>query len=248
MTTQKVAFITGSAKRIGANTAKHLHKLNYNIVLHCNHSEHEAMALLSELNLQRENSAALVKGDLSDCAALEVLANEAIAAFNRLDVLINSASSFYPTPMGTITQQDWHSLVGSNMQAPLYLSQLCQQHLAKNQGVIINMVDIHAERPLKDHTLYCMAKAALVTMTKSLAQELAPDIRVNGVAPGAILWPEHELTGDEKSTILQQIPAGRLGTAEDIAGAIEYLISAQYVTGQILSVDGGRSISSSSKA
>lgn len=244
----KVAFITGSAKRIGANTAKHLHQLNYNIVLHCNTSMDDATQLLNELNYSRADSAELVSGDLCDFDTLARIAKKASEAFGRLDVLVNNASSFYPTPMGTISQQDWINLVGSNMQAPLFLSQYCQKHLAKNQGVIINMVDIHAERPLKNHTLYCMAKSALVTMTKSLAQELAPEIRVNGVAPGAILWPEHDLTDDDKSTILRQVPAGRLGTADDIAGAIEYLVSANYVTGQIISVDGGRSISSSSKA
>ena len=244
----KVVFITGSAKRIGAYTARHLHNAGFNVVLHCNHSLEEAQELLVELNIKRANSAKLVQGDLSELASLENIAEAALSAFNRLDVLINNASAFYPTPVGSITATDWQQLVGSNMQAPLFISQYCCKALQQQNGVIINMVDIHAQQPLKHHTVYCMAKSALVTMTKSLALELAPEVRVNGVAPGAILWPESEISELDKQDVLKQIPAQRLGALDDIAQAIEYLIEASYVTGQIIAVDGGRSISSFSKA
>ena len=243
----RVTFITGSAKRIGAHTAKYLHSFGSDIVVHCNESRLEAEKLCAELNQIRAKSAMLVQGDLSDLRHVERVGQQAIDSFGRLDVLINNASSFYPTPVGSITSKDWTNLVGSNMQGPLFLSQYCAKTLAQNSGVIINMVDIHAARPLKDHTLYCMAKSALVTMTQSLALELAPDIRVNAVAPGAILWPEMQINEEDKQQILNQVPAQRLGTMQDIAHAIKFLVDASYVSGQILAVDGGRSISSSTK-
>ncbi|MGJ8682268.1 pteridine reductase [Paraglaciecola sp.] len=243
----KVTFITGSAKRIGAYTAQYLHNLGSNIVIHCNQSRLEAETLCKTLNQIRPKSAKLVQGDLSDISSIQRIGQQAIDSFGKLDVLINNASSFYPTPIGSITEKDWYSLVGSNMQGPLFLSQYVSQVLAKNNGTIINMVDIHAAKPLKDHTLYCMAKSALVTMTQSLALELAPNVRVNAVAPGAILWPEQSINQAEKEEIMRQIPAARLGEIEDIAQAIQYLISATYVSGQILAVDGGRSISSYTK-
>jgi pteridine reductase len=245
---RKVAFITGSAKRIGACTAKHLHQLGFNIVIHCHHSRGEALALMDELNTLRIDSCKLVEGDICELNTLELIAQQAQQAFGRLDVLINNASSFYPTPMGSITPLNWQQLVGSNMQAPLFLSQFCLKQLKENHGVIVNMLDIHAERPLNNHTLYCMAKAALVSMTKSLAVELAPEIRVVGVAPGAILWPEQTLQEEDKQQVMQQIPAKRMGTPEDIAQAIVFLVQASYVTGHILTVDGGRSQASMSKA
>lgn len=243
----KVTLITGGAKRIGANTAKYLHSFGSNIVIHCNESRFEAETLCHELNQIRSKSAMVVQGDLSDLSNIEPIGQQAIDSFGRLDVLINNASSFYATPFGSITSDDWQNLVGSNMQGPLFLSQYCTQVLSQNSGVIINMVDIHAARPLKDHTLYCMAKAALVTMTQSLALELAPEIRVNGVAPGAILWPEMQMQENDKQQILNQVPAQRMGTMHDIAHAIKFLIDASYVTGQIIAVDGGRSISSYTK-
>lgn len=242
-----VSFITGSAKRIGAHNAQHLHQLGYDIVVHCQNSRLEAETLCKTLNQLRPQSARLVQGDLSDMSQIERIGQQAIDAFGRLDVLINNASSFYPTPIGNITQQDWNSLVGSNMQGPLFLSQYCHTALAENDGVIINMVDIHATKPLKQHILYCMAKAALVTMTQSLALELAPNVRVNGVAPGAILWPEQTMSEQDKQEILKHIPAAKLGRVEDIAQCIEFLISAPYISGQIIAVDGGRSISSYTK-
>ena len=244
----KVALITGSAKRIGATTARHLHSSGFDIVIHFNHSESDALTLMKALNDKRSDSCKVVQGNIAEIEALGQISASAIDAFGRLDVLINNASSFYPTPIGTITTNDWQNLVGSNMQAPLFLSQYCHQELKKNQGVIINMVDIHAERPLKDHTLYCMAKAALVSMTKSLAQELAPHVRVNGVAPGAILWPETELSEQDKQQILASVPVGKCGAPEHIAQTIQFLIDNEYVTGQIVAVDGGRSITSGAKA
>ncbi|QHJ10638.1 3-oxoacyl-[acyl-carrier-protein] reductase FabG [Paraglaciecola mesophila] len=245
--TAKVAFITGSAKRIGAVTATYLHDKGFNIVLHCHHSIEEAESLLVTLNSRRENSARLVVADVREIDTLAALAEQVVAAFGRLDVLVNNASSFYPTPVGSITQTQWQDLFGSNVQAPLFLSQHLLTSLTAANGAIINMVDIHAERPLQRHTVYSMAKAALVTMTKSLAIELAPKIRVNGVAPGAILWPEQPLDAADKEQVLQQIPAKSLGTPEDIAHAIHYLCEARYVTGHIISVDGGRSVVSSHK-
>lgn len=245
---EKVIFITGSAKRLGASTARYLHELGANIVLHCNQSVIEAQDLLDELNSNRANSSKLVVADFCDRQALLAAGQQAIAAFGRIDVLINNASAFYPTPLGTIDEQQWNELVCSNMQAPLYLSQLLQQQLITNQGVVINIADIHADRPLKDHTVYCMAKAALVSMTKSLANEMAPKVRVNAVAPGAILWPSSQLSKQDKISILEQIPLARLGTERDIASAIAFLINASYITGQVLTVDGGRSIAASNKA
>tara|TARA_R110000765_G_C18964410_1_gene609844 strand:- start:7555 stop:8298 length:744 start_codon:yes stop_codon:yes gene_type:complete len=243
----KVAFITGSAKRIGAATASHLHNTGFNIVLHCHHSVEDAEALLTTFNRKRENSARLVIADLCATETLGQLAEQVMNAFGRIDVLVNNASSFYPTPIGGITLDNWQDLFGSNVQAPLFLAQHLAPALSTSRGVIINMVDIHADRPLKHHTVYSMAKAALVTMTKSLAIELAPNVRVNGVAPGAILWPEQVLSEQDKHQVLSQIPAKSLGQPDDIAQAIHYLCEAMYVTGQIITVDGGRSVVSSHK-
>lgn len=244
----KVAFITGSAKRLGACIAKHLHAQGFNLVLHCRDSLEQAQKLSNQFNQHRNQSAVCLQADLCKPDQLKGLADKAESAFGRLDLLINNASSFYPTPVGSITVDDWHSLVGSNMQAPLFLAQYCAPSLKKNNGCIINMVDIHGQRPLHLHSLYCMAKSALITMTQALAQDLAPEVRVNGIAPGAILWPEQKFDEAAKEEVLNQIPAGRLGRPEDIAEAALYLASAQYVTGQIIAVDGGRSISSFSKA
>lgn len=244
----KVMLVTGAGKRIGATTAQYFHQLGWNIVIHYNQSEDQAKALCHSLNAGRANSVKLVQGSLSSIETTEAVGELAIKAFGKLDALINNASAFYPTPIGNITENDWFNLVGSNMQAPLFLAQYCNASLQQNKGVIINMVDIHATHPLKSHTLYCMAKSALVTMTKSLAQELAPGVRVNGVAPGAILWPETPLDEQDKTKILSQIPLQKLGSMLDIAQAIEFLINASYVTGQIVAIDGGRSIASNVKA
>jgi len=244
----KVILITGSAKRIGAFTARYLHQLGWNILLHYNQSEQQASELAKQMNAARAGSVKLVQGSLNTVQEIEQVAQQAIAAFGQLNALLNNASSFYPTPIGSISESDWTNLVGSNMQAPLFLAQYCNATLQKNNGVIINMVDIHAAKPLSNHTLYCMAKSALVMMTQSLAKELAPKVRVNGVAPGAILWPETTISEEDKEQILKLVPLQKLGAMQDIAQAINYLLNAQYVTGQIITVDGGRSIASHVKA
>ena len=244
----KVVLLTGSAKRIGAFTAQYLHQLGWNIVLHYNQSEQQASELAKQMNAARAESVKLVQGALNSVQDIEHVAKQAIKAFGKLNALINNASSFYPTPIGSISENDWTNLVGSNMQAPLFLAQYCNATLQKNNGVIINMVDIHAAKPLSKHTLYCMAKSALVMMTQSLAQELAPNVRVNGVAPGAILWPESTISEEDKKQVLELVPLKKLGSMQDIAQAIDYLLNAQYVTGQIITVDGGRSIASHVKA
>lgn len=244
----KVILITGSAKRIGAFTARYLHQLGWNIVLHYNQSEQQASELAKQMNAARADSVKLVQGALNTVQEIENVAQQAIEAFGKLNALLNNASSFYPTPIGSINENDWTNLVGSNMQAPLFLAQYCNATLQKNNGVIINMVDIHAAKPLSNHTLYCMAKSALVMMTQSLAQELAPKVRVNGVAPGAILWPETTISEEDKEQVLKLVPLQKLGAMQDIAQAIDYLLNAQYVTGQIITVDGGRSIASHVKA
>ena len=244
----KVILITGSAKRIGAFTARYLHQLGWNILLHYNQSEQQASELAKQMNAARAGSVKLVQGSLNTVQEIEQVAQQAIAAFGQLNALLNNASSFYPTPIGSISESDWTNLVGSNMQAPLFLAQYCNATLQKNNGVIINMVDIHAAKPLSNHTLYCMAKSALVMMTQSLAQELAPNVRVNGVAPGAILWPETTISEEDKEQVLKLVPLQKLGAMQDIAQAIDYLLNAQYVTGQIITVDGGRSIASHVKA
>ncbi|GAA4880843.1 pteridine reductase [Ferrimonas pelagia] len=240
----KVALVTGSAKRLGAAINRELHQQGMRVLIHCRHSTTAAHALMTELNRARPDSAAVITGSLSEPTQIIAIAEQAIAHWGRIDLLINNASAFYPTPIGEIDDSHWHEIVGSNMQGPLLLSQALSRELHRHQGAIVNMVDIHAQTPLKQHTLYCMAKAALVMMTKSLALELAPDVRVNGIAPGAILWPEGEIAEQTKAQILKQVPLARMGRAQDIAQAVRFLaLDAPYITGQILAVDGGRSLS-----
>lgn len=241
--TQKVIFISGSARRLGAAIACFVHQQGYQVVLHCQHSLDEAKTLQHTLNSRRNGSAALVRGDLCNHDDLKRLAVEIPEAFGRLDGLINNASAFYPTPVGQIKEQDWYTLMGSNAMAPLFLSQAFRDELKQRQGNIINLADIHAQRPLPGHSVYCMAKSALVSMTESLAVELAPDIRVNAIAPGAILWPSKTVSEKEKSAVLAKVPLQRLGDITDITAAVGFLLSSDYVTGQILKVDGGRSLS-----
>ncbi len=239
----KVALVTGAARRIGAATCRCLQQNGASVVIHYRGSAAEANALCDELNADRLNSALAVQADLTDTAALPELVQTARDWYGQLDVLINNASSFYPTPIGEITEANWDDLIGSNLKAPLFLSQAAMHELRKTHGVIINIVDVHAQRPLRDHPVYGSAKAGLAMLTRSLAKDLAPEIRVNGVSPGAILWPEAELSEQAKESIVRQIPAGRPGSAEDIAGCVLYLVrDASYVTGQIIAVDGGRSI------
>lgn len=241
----KVVLITGAAHRIGATTARLLHGAGANIVLHYRQSKAGAEQLQSEMNRVRANSVALVQGDLLDTARMEGIVREAHAAWGRLDVLINNASTFYPTPVGTITAQHWDDLLGSNLKAPLFLSQAAAPFLKLTHGCIVNIVDIHAERPLRQYPIYSIAKAGLVMLTKALACELGPEVRVNAIAPGAILWPEHEMDEATKSRIIERTFLKRQGSPEDIARAALFLIrDADYTSGQILNVDGGRSLNS----
>jgi len=238
----RTALVTGAAKRLGATTARALHAEGMNLLLHYHKSEVEAQALAAELNQARPDSAAIAQADLANTQGLESLVKAALQ-WNGLDVLINNASSFRPTPLGSIGEDDWDDLMGSNLKAPLFLAQAAAPHLKKNQGCIVNMIDIHAYRPLREHTVYCAAKAGLVMLTLSLAKELGPEVRVNGVAPGPVLWPEAPMDAATKKSILEATALKRKGSPEDIAGAIIYLVrDAEYVTGQILAVDGGRSI------
>lgn len=239
----KVALITGAARRIGATIATRLHESGVDVAIHYRRSADEAAALVQDLNAIRPDSAACFRADLIDVSSLDGLVDEIVRWHGRLDILINNASSFYPTPPGEITEAQWDELMGSNVKAPLFLSQAALPELRKTNGVIINIVDIHARRPLKNHTVYGPAKAALAMLTRSLAKDLAPGIRVNGVSPGAILWPEDGMSERTKESVLKQIPLGRAGAPDDIAGCVLYLVrDATYVTGQIIAVDGGRSI------
>lgn len=240
----KVVLITGAAHRIGATTAKLLHQNGMNIVLHYRGSREQAQALQKELNDKRENSVILIQVDLHITNGLSALIEESVKAWGRLDVLINNASSFYPTKMGKATEEQWDDLIGSNLKAPFFLSQAATPHLKKTNGCIVNIVDIHAERPLKKFPIYSIAKAGLAMMTKSLACELGPEIRVNAVAPGAILWPEN-LDEVAKQRIVSRTFLKRQGEPDDISKTILYLIKdADYVTGQIITVDGGRNLNS----
>ncbi|MCH8537371.1 MAG: pteridine reductase [Alkalimonas sp.] len=246
--TAPVVLITGSAKRLGCAMLKRLHQQGYRVIIHCNHSIDDAERLAGEFNQQRPHSAAVISGDLTDNATLQRLATDTLHCFGRLDVLINNASTFYPTPIGTATFDDWEQLMGSNAKAPFFLSQALAPALKEQNGCIINMVDIHAERPLQEHPIYCMAKSALLMLTKSLARELAPTIRVNGIAPGAILWPSNDIAEADKTMILRQIPLERLGTPDDIADTACFLIQSSYINGQVIAVDGGRSLGATKKA
>jgi len=241
----KVALITGASKRIGAATTIALHDKGYNVAIHYNTSREQAQQLATTLNNIRDNSAFIVAGDLTCRTTIDQVVANTLAHYKRLDVLVNNASSFYPTPIEQINESQVTDLIATNMTAPLFLAQACLPALRQTQGVIINMCDIHGKKPLKGHTVYCMAKAGLAMMTMSLANELAPDIRVNGIAPGAIVWPNAGISNQDINHVINEIPLKRKGEASDIADAICYLVTAPYVNGQILSVDGGRCISAS---
>lgn len=243
MTTQTpVAIITGGARRIGAEIAEHLHARGLNILIHYRASSAEAEALAASLNQKRANSVATVGVDLGDALVGEIIRDHAMSAFGRIDLLVNNASSFYPTPVNETTHQQWQDLMVSNLQGPFMVSQACAPILSEHQGAIVNLVDIHAMVPLKDHVPYVSAKAGLVMQTKALAKDLAPHVRVNGVAPGSILWPEAEINDTDKhQAMLAKIPLARQGEPADIAKAVAFLgLDAPYITGQILAVDGGR--------
>lgn len=238
----RTALVTGAAKRLGADIARALHAEGMNLLLHYNKSEAEAQALAQELNGVRADSAAVAQADLANIQGLDSLVKAALQ-WQGLDVLINNASVFRPTPLGSVGEDDWDEIMASNLKAPFFLAQAAAVHLKKNHGCIVNMLDIHARRPLKEHTLYSTAKAGLAMLTLSLARELGPEVRVNGVAPGPILWPEAGMDAAAKKAILEATALKRKGSPEDIAGAVLYLVrDAEYVTGQILAVDGGRSI------
>ena len=241
--TDKVVLITGSAQRVGAMTARLLHAAGANLVLHYRNSRQSALELQAELNGKRNNSVILIQADLLDTVKLKSIIAKSIEQWGRLDILLNNASSFYPTPMGTVTEKDWDDLIGSNMKAPFFLSQAAAPHLEKQNGCIINIVDIHAQRPMEGHSVYNMAKAGLAMLVKTLAFELGPKIRVNGVAPGAIMWPAQEMDDLTKQRIVSRTYLKRKGSAEDIAKTVLFLASnADYISGQIIAVDGGRSL------
>jgi pteridine reductase len=239
----KNVLITGAAKRIGAACARLLHSEGYNVFLHYRSSEAAARQLCDELNQQRLDSAKIMQADLLNMVELESVASEACMAWGGIDVLVNNASVFYPTAVTDVTERQWDELLGSNLKAPFFLAKALATTLADNNGCIINIVDIHAERGLSGYPVYSIAKAGLVAMTKVLAKELGPAVRVNGVAPGAILWPDNDLSESAKLEILRRVVLKRSGESVDIAKAVLFLANdAAYITGQILTVDGGRTL------
>lgn len=237
------ALVTGAAKRIGAVIARTLHAAGANVAIHYYSSADAAEALVHELESERPRSAFAVSADVRDVLELEQMARAVLERTKRLDILVNNASNFYPTRIGTITEEQWDDLVGSNLKAPLFLTQAVLPALRAAHGVIVNIVDVHAQRPLRDHPVYGAAKAGLAMLTRSLAKDLGPDIRVNGVSPGAILWPDVGMSDELRAGIIKQTALKRTGEPEDIAAAVLFLVrDAPYVTGQILAVDGGRSV------
>lgn len=241
----KVILVTGGARRVGAAICRLLHRKGAQLVVHYRDSLLEAQRLQQELEQQRSDSVMLLQGDLLNIASIPTLVEQIYSHFGGLDALVNNASSFFPTLMGSYTERDWDDLIGSNLKAPLFLSQAAAPYLKKNQGSIINIVDIHADYPLRRYVIYNSAKGGLAALTRSLAVELAPEIRVNGVAPGPILWPETEEWQDDamRAHIIDRTLLKRMGEPEDIARTVSFLIQdAPFITGQIIAVDGGRSI------
>ena len=243
-TPRKVALVTGAARRIGAAIARRLHADGYDLALHYRSSQAEMDALLAELDSARAGSAIALQADLAEFDRLPELIAQTVGRFGRLDALVNNASAFYPTPIGGTTPAQWDELFASNARAPFFLSQAAAPHLQAARGGIVNLVDIHAEQPLAGHAVYGMAKAALRMLTKALAVDLAPAVRVNAIAPGAILWPEHGKDAASQDALIARTPLGRIGNPEDIAGCVAWLLgdASGYVTGQTLRVDGGRGI------
>jgi pteridine reductase len=239
----RCVLITGGAKRLGAAIGRKLHAAGASLVVHYNQSRAAADALVAELEALRPRSALAVSADLHEVDRLPGLVAAAVERFGRLDVLVNNASTFYPTPVGTITPAQFDDLVGTNLRAPLFLSQAAAPALADARGLIINMVDIHGQRPLRGHPVYSAAKAGLVMLTRSLARELGPEVRVNGIAPGPVMWPERDLEDALKTEIIAKTALKRSGSPEDIARtACFFVLDAPYVTGQVIAVDGGRSL------
>ena len=239
----RVALVTGAARRVGAEIATQLHTAGADVAVHYRHSAEDASKLVAQLNALRPDSAAAFRADLLDAPSIPALVAAITGWRGGLDVLVNNASTFYPTPVGEITEAHWDDLVGSNFKAPLFLAQAAAASLRERRGSIVNIVDIHAQRPLRNHVVYTRAKAGLAMLTRVLAKELAPDVRVNGVSPGAILWPESDMSDATKASILDEVPLARAGSPEDVAGCVVWLVrDATYVTGQIVAVDGARSI------
>ncbi len=239
----RVAVVTGGGRRIGAAIGETLHAAGASLLIHCNNSRAEAEALADRLNAARPDSASVACENLLDPRAPDHIVAAALDRYGRLDVLVNNASSFYPTPIGMITEKHWQDLIGTNLKAPLFLAQAAAEALTRTRGCIINLVDIHADRPPPDHTVYACAKAGNAMLVRSLARDLAPAVRVNGIAPGAILWPEGGLSEADKAATLERVPLARLGSPEDIAGLALFLArDADYVTGQVIAVDGGRTV------
>lgn len=241
----KIVLITGGAKRVGAAICRELHAHGAHLMIHYNTSAAEARALQAELNLLRPNSVAIIQGDLLNIAVLPNLVNETVKHFGKLDVLINNASTYYATEIGQINEDNWQDLMGSNLKAPIFLAQAAAAELRKSHGCIVNITDMHIERPKKGYIVYSVAKAGLVTLTKSLAQELSPEVRVNAVAPGPVQWPEGNPQFDEvyRQRVINQTLLKRVGTPDDVAKAAKFLIyDAPFITGHVLAVDGGRSL------
>jgi pteridine reductase len=239
----QAVLVTGAARRVGAAIARKLHEAGASVLLHYRTSAKAAESLARELNEARAGSARILQADLLDVNQLAPLVDAATAAFGRLDILVNNASTFYPTPMGTISAHDWDDLMGTNVKAPLFLSQAAAGALRQSAGLIINLVDIHGSRPLKQFAVYGTAKAALAMLTRSLARELAPEVRVNGIAPGPIMWPDDAPDTETKAKIISQTLLQRQGSPDDVARTALFLAAdAPYITGQILAVDGGRSV------
>lgn len=241
----KVVLITGGAKRVGAAISRLLHAEGAHVMIHYNTSGEAARSIQTELNALRAGSAEIVRADLLDTASLPTLVSTTIKQFGKLDALINNASSYYPTEIGQINEENWQDLIGSNLKAPLFLSQAAATELRKNNGCIVNITDMHVERPKKGYIVYSVAKAGLVTLTKSLAHELAPAVRVNAVAPGPVLWPEANTEFDEdyRQRVINQTLLKRIGEGADVAKAVKFLVAdAPFITGHVLAVDGGRSL------
>jgi len=241
--TGKFALITGAAQRVGAQIARSLHAQGMDLALHYRRSAAAAQALQAELDAIRSDSVLLLQADLNNCTEFPVLLERVRAFRERLDLLVNNASSFYPTPIDTATEAQWEDLIGSNLKGPFFLTRAAAPLLRAANGCVVNLVDIYAQRPLKEHPIYSIAKAGNAMMVKSLARELGPEIRVNGISPGAILWPEQGLSDDTKDEILARTALKRAGSPEDIARTLLFLVrDAGYITGQIIAVDGGRTL------
>ena len=239
----KTILITGAAKRIGKEMALSFFNKGWDIVIHYNTSNNDAKALADKMNSERSNSAMLVQANLDNASEVEKLVDQILSKNVSIDALINNASTFYPTPMGTLSEENWNALMGSNLKAPLFLIQSFHKELEKNKGFIINVTDVNVDKALINHSIYLAAKSGLQTLTKSLAKELAPNIRVNAIAPGAILEPPNvEWTSEQKNNIINAVPMKKMGTEKDIVDAAIYLSEAEYVTGQILNIDGGKSL------